>query len=484
MGRIEQMMRYPIDTQHEMWSEILRHGKRCDFGRRYEVDRIESIEDFQTQVPLSTYDTMGDYLQQMLNGEADVTARGRIEMFARSSGTTSGRSKYIPVTHRALWGNHLRGMRDVVTLYLNAYPDSRILDGKTLTLGGFCSKMNGALVGDLSALLIYKSRAMGGWFRLPRTETALLPDFDEKVERICRECCGENITSFAGVPSWNLALMRRVLEFTGRTDLREVWSGLELFVHGGVGFLPYRKAYAELFPSGNIRYMESYNASEGFFAIADDPQREDMLLMLDYGTFYEFRSGESVVPLEGVSVGIPYAMIITSTNGLWRYEIGDLVEFTSTDPYRIRIVGRTKQYINVFGEELILDNVEKALERSCRQTGIHIEEYTVAPRYMTTREAGAHEWLVEFTQEPVDIERFADAVDSALISINSDYEAKRRSTMTRLRIEPLPRGTIQHWLAATGRNKVPRLSNDRRVVDEIKAFVRRANSERLENLNR
>lgn len=471
MGRIEHMMRYPIDTQHEAWSEILRLGRKCDFGRRYEVDRIESIEDFQMQIPLSRYETMGDYLRAMLDGEADVTARGRIRMFARSSGTTSGRSKYIPVTERALWHNHLRGMRDVVTLYLNAYPDSRILEGKTLTLGGSCSKMGGALVGDLSALLMLKTRLVGGWFRLPRTDTALLPDFDEKVERICRECRNENITSFAGVPSWNLSLMRRVLEATGRSDLREVWSGLELFVHGGVGFTPYRKAFAELFPSGDIRYMETYNASEGFFAIADDPQREDMLLMLDYGTFYEFRNGENIVPLEGVSKGVTYAMIITSTNGLWRYEIGDLVEFTSTEPYRLRIVGRTRQFINAFGEELILDNVEKALESVCRQTGNCIEEYTVAPRYMTARKPGAHEWLVEFTQEPSSIEHFAEVLDQTLIALNSDYEAKRHSSMARLEIAALPRGSMQRWLAATGRNKVPRLSNDRRILDEIRGFV-------------
>ena len=276
------MARYPLDAQQATFFELLRLGAKTDFGRRYEIELVESIEDFQTHIPLSEYDSMGDYLRQMLDGQADVTARGRIGMFARSSGTTSGRSKYIPVTRRVLWSNHLRGMRDVVTLYLEAYPSSRILDGKALTLGGSCNRMGQALVGDLSALLIDRTHLTGGWFRLPRTATALLPDFEQKVERICRECTGENITSFAGVPSWNLALMRRVLEYTGKSDLRQVWSGLELFVHGGVGFAPYRNAFAELFPGGNIRYMETYNASEGFFAIADDPSREDMLLMLDY----------------------------------------------------------------------------------------------------------------------------------------------------------------------------------------------------------
>ena len=340
MRRIEHAVRNPLDAQYDVLTELLRLGEQTDFGRRYEIDLIETIEDFQRKVPLSNYDSMVDYLHQMLGGEADVTARGVIGLFACSSGATSDRSRYIPITRQALWENYLRGMLDVVTLYLAAQPSSRILDGKTLTLGGACSRMGEALVGDLSALLIHETRFMDGWFRLPRSKTALLPDFDERVERICRECRGENVTSFAGKPSWSLALMRRVLEYAGRSDLREVWGGLELFVHGGVGFATCRKAFAELFPSGDIRYMETYNSSEGFFAIADDPAKEDMLLMLDYGTFYEFRSGEMVVPLEGVVKGVSYAMIITSMNGLWRYEIGDLVEFTSLDPYRLRVVKR------------------------------------------------------------------------------------------------------------------------------------------------
>ena len=470
MGQIERMAHYPLDAQYDALTEVLRLGEKTDFGRRYEVEMIETIEDFQRQVPLSDYEKMGDYLRQMMDGEADVTAGGRIRLFARSSGTTSDRSKYIPVTYHSLWNNHLRGMRDVATLYTAAYPSSRILDGKTLTLGGSCNRMGDALVGDLSALLIHESRFTGGWLRLPRTRTALLPDFDEKVERICRECRKERITSFAGVPSWNLALMRRVLEYTGKRDLREVWNDLELFVHGGVGFAPYRSAFAGLFPSGNIRYMETYNASEGFFAIADDPAREDMLLMLDYGTFYEFRCGESIVPLEGVKKGVPYAMIITSTNGLWRYEIGDLVEFTSIEPYRLRIVGRTRQFINAFGEELILDNVERALESVCRLTGCCIEEYTVAPRYMTADKPGAHQWLVEFTREPQDLGRFADILDATLMALNSDYEAKRKSTMERLEIIPLPRGVMQRWLIDAGRNKVPRLCNDRKVIEQIQEY--------------
>lgn len=469
---VERFERFPIQTQQRMLVGLLTRGAGTDFGRRYEIDRIGTIEEFQSRIPLSDYDSFSDYVKQMLDGERDVTVRGRVKLFARSSGTTSDRSKYIPLTRRGLWNDHLRGMRDVVTLYLAACPYSHVLEGKTLTLGGSCFVHNGATIGDLSALLMLETRAVSGWFRLPEIETALLPDFDEKVERICRECTGRNVTSFAGVPSWNLALMRRVLEYTGRDDLHEVWPGLELFVHGGVGFAPYRKAFGELFPSGDILYMETYNASEGFFAIADDLSRNDMLLMLDYGTFYEFRNGSTVVPLEGVECGRNYSMVITTSNGLWRYELGDTVEFTSTSPYRIRITGRTRQFINAFGEELMLDNAERAVATVCTRTGAVVEEFTVAPRYMGRGRKGAHEWVVEFSRRPDDPVGFARELDEELMMLNSDYEAKRRSTMDPLSVVEVPRGTFRRWLAAKGKNKVPHLSNDRRTVDDVMGFAK------------
>ncbi|MBO5813780.1 MAG: GH3 auxin-responsive promoter family protein [Alistipes sp.] len=342
MRRIERMASNPLEAQYDALTEVLRLGEMSDFGRRYEVERIETIEDFQSQVPLSDYSSMGGYLRQMLDGEADVTTEGRVRLFARSTDAEPLR-KYIPITHHSLWGNHLRGARDMVALYMDAHPSSHILDGRCLTGSGWCSRVGRALVGDLSALLIHQTRFMSGWLRVPRTQTALIADFDKKVERIYRECRNEDISVIAGSPSLSLALMRRVLELSGKRDLREVWSGLELMTHSGVGFTPHRSAFAEIFPHGDIRYMESYITPEGFFAIADNPSREDMLLMLDYGTFYEFRSGDNIVPLEGVATGVPYAMIITSTNGLWRYEIGDIVEFTSTAPYRLRIVERTNR---------------------------------------------------------------------------------------------------------------------------------------------
>ncbi|MDE5621803.1 MAG: GH3 auxin-responsive promoter family protein, partial [Alistipes sp.] len=406
----------------------------------------------------------------MRAGECNVAAPGRVRLFARSSGTTSDRSKYIPVTRASVLWNHTLGMRDVATLFAATDPRSRIFEGKTLTLGGSCREENGCVAGDLSALLIREMGLWSGWFRAPRTETAVIPDFWQKADAICRECAREHITSFAGVPSWNLALMRRVLEYTGKSNLLEVWPDLQLFAHGGVEFAPYRRAFEALIPSPTMRYMETYNASEGFFALADDPSRDDMLLMLDYGTFFEFRDGERIVPLEGVVCGRSYALLVTSNNGLWRYEIGDRVTFTSTNPYRIRFAGRTKQYINVFGEELIVDNADRALDRACAATGAVVGEYTVAPRYMTLRERGAHEWSVEFAREPDSRERFAEALDRELRAVNSDYDAKRRTTLERQHLTVVEAGRFLAWMRARGKNKVPRLANDRRIAGEILAF--------------
>lgn len=454
-----------------MFRRLLRRGSITEFGERYNLRHIRSVEQFQTLVATSDYENFKPYIEQMRQGVWNVTWPGRVSLFARSSGTTSDRSKYIPVTRESLWCNHTLGMRDVATVYAANYPRSRVLEGKTLTLGGSCVAEGRNLVGDLSALLIHETTFWSGWFRAPRIETAILADFDAKCEAICRQCTGEHITAFAGVPSWNLALMRRVLEYTGRQNLLEVWPDLELFAHGGVEFSPYRRSFEELIPSQGMHYMETYNASEGFFALADDPSRDDMLLMLDYGTFYEFRCGEEIVPLEGVECGKVYALLISSNNGLWRYEIGDTVEFTSTNPYRIRFAGRTRQYINVFGEELIVDNAERALAEACRQTGAVVSEYTVSPCYMSLRERGAHEWIVEFDREPDSREHFAGVLDEALRAVNSDYDAKRRTTLERQHLLVMPRGRFLAWMRARGKNKVPRLMNDRRVADDVKAFA-------------
>ena len=464
---IDTFRRHPVETQARMFRQLLRRGRRTEFGWRYNLGRIRTPEQFASMVETFDYDTFKPYIERMLAGESDVTAPGRVTLFARSSGTTSDRSKYIPVTRESLWWNHTMGMRDVATVFAANNPRSKVFDGKTLTLGGSCRQEGSNLVGDLSALLIHETTFWSGWFRAPKMQTALIADFDRKAEAICRECTGENITAFAGVPSWNLALMRRVLEYTGRSNLLEVWPNLCMFAHGGVEFTPYRRSFEELIPSPEMQYMETYNASEGFFALADDPTRSDMLLMLDYGTYFEFRQGDSIVPLEGVKSGEVYALVITSNNGLWRYEIGDTVEFTSTDPYRIRFAGRTRQYINAFGEEVIADNADRALERACRETGAVVGEYTVAPCYMSLRERGAHEWIVEFDCEPDDRARFAEVLDRELRAINSDYDAKRLTTLDLPRITVVERGRFLDWMRRKGKNKVPRLMNDRRVADSV-----------------
>ncbi len=467
---IDRFRRRPIETQAAMFRQLLANGASTRLGEQYGVAQIRTVEQFQQRVPTFDYERFKPFIERMKAGERDVAAKGRVRLFARSSGTTSDRSKYIPVTRESVVRNHTLGMRDVAAVFADNFPASRVLEGKTLTLGGSCVEEQGYVAGDLSALLIRETKLFSGWFRTPRVGTAILPDFWAKADAICRECTKERITAFAGVPSWNLALMRRVLEYTGRSNLLEVWPELTLFAHGGVEFAPYRRSFEELIPSAGMHYMETYNASEGFFALADDPGRDDMLLMLDYGTFYEFRDGERIVPLEGVVCGRPYALLITSNNGLWRYEIGDRVEFTSTDPYRIRFAGRTKQYINVFGEELIVDNADRALVEACRRTGTAVSEYSVAPCYMSIDRRGAHEWFVEFERTPGTPERFeafAAALDEALRALNSDYDAKRQTTLERQRIRVVPQGFFLEWMRRYGKNKVPRLVNDRRVADQL-----------------
>ncbi|MDE5694873.1 MAG: GH3 auxin-responsive promoter family protein [Alistipes sp.] len=468
---IDRFRRCPAQTQERMFRMALERGRRTALGRQFGLSEVRTPEQFRAAVPVFDYETFKPWIGRMLDGERDVAAPGRVDLFARSSGTTSDRSKYIPVTRESLWKNHTLGMRDLATLVASADPRTRLFDGKTLTLGGSCRREGRNLVGDLSAILLRETAFVSRWIRAPRSATATIPDFDRKAEAIARECVGQHIVAFAGVPSWNLALMRRVLEFTGKSNLLEVWPDLELFAHGGVEFAPYRRSFEALIPSSGMRYMETYNASEGFFALADDPQRDDMLLMLDYGTYFEFRDGDCVVPLEGVEKGRSYAMLVTSDNGLWRYEIGDRVEFTSTDPYRIRFAGRTRQYINVFGEELIVDNADRALAAACAASGALVAEYSVAPLYMSLSERGAHEWFVEFERMPADAELFAGELDRALRSVNSDYDAKRQTTLERQHLTLVEPGTFLAWMRARGKNKVPRLVNDRRVADDLHAFM-------------
>lgn len=464
MHRIECAVDNAVEMQYSMLEMLLEQGRNTDFGRRYALRSVHNAEQFAQRVERFDYDSFEGYVERMRRGERDVSCEGRVRMFARSSGT-SARSKYIPVTERALQMNHLRGMADVVALYLKCNPSSSLFDGRTLTLGGSCREEWGALVGDLSALLITRAGRWGEILRAPSRQAALIDDFDAKCEAICRECVHERITAIAGVPSWNMALMRRVLEYTGQRSVLDVWPDLELFMHGGVSFRPYREAFADVM-GGEINYLESYNASEGFVAIAEWCGSEDMLLMPDYGCYYEFAHGKEVVPLEGVRCDVEYAVLMTSVNGLWRYELGDVVRFTSLNPYKIRVVGRTKQYINAFGEELMIGNAEEALLRACFMTGAVVEEYTVSPVFLPDV-GGYHRWVVEFVYGPDNIDIFTEDLDTALRELNSDYDAKRRSVMRRVEVRMVPHGTFHRWQAQTERRKVPRLRGDSTISDQV-----------------
>ncbi len=469
-GSIDRFRRYPLEVQRELFAQLIKRGSKTKFSKEHKLSANSSYLEFTQRVNVGDYESFKGYIERMVAGERDVTVPGRVDMFARSSGTTADRSKYIPISTRSFYNSHMRGMHDVATIYNTICPDSQVLAGKTLTLGGSAHREGHYLVGDLSGILVKRFSFGGGWFRLPSLDTAQITNFEQKCEQICKECIGENITSFAGVPSWNLALMSRVLEYSGKKNIREVWPNIELFVHGGVEMTPYRQAYNNI-DGGGLNYMETYNASEGFFAIADDLARDDMLLMLDCDTFYEFRSEDQIVPLEGVQLGVVYALIITSSNGLWRYEIGDTIEFTSLDPYRIRFAGRTRQYINAFGEEVIVDNSDKAIVAACAATGAVLSDYMVAPRFMNVGQKGCHQWLVEFIRPPHDVGVFVEILDKELRSINSDYDAKRESTLSAPDVTVLRSGSFLRWMRSNKKSKLPRLCNDRKVIERVLEWI-------------
>jgi len=486
LHQIDLFRKYPADVQRESLFRLLEQAKDTWYGKEYGFSEIQTLEKFQEQVPIVKYEDLQPMIMRVMEGEQDLLWPSEIKWFAKSSGTTSDKSKFIPVSWEALEDCHFRGGKDVIAIYSQNYPDNKMLTGKGLTLGGshqINSYSNQSYYGDLSAILIENMPFWAHFIRTPSQEVALLDDFEEKLEIITRETIRENVTSLAGVPSWNLVLIKHILEFTGKQNLLEIWPNLELFIHGGVSFTPYRDQFNKLIPSDEMHYLEVYNASEGHFSIQDEPDRDDMLLMLDYGIFYEFVPLDDVVsdnpraiPLEDVEIGVNYAIVISTNGGLWRYLIGDTVIFTSTFPHKIIVSGRTKHFINAFGEEIIIENAEKALEIACGKSDSALSEYTAAPIFMGDDTKGSHEWLIEFEQEPADMEFFTRALDNALCSINSDYEAKRYKSITleMPTVRNLPKGTFYRWLSSKGKlggqNKVPRLSNDRTLIDEIMAM--------------
>lgn len=483
---IELFRQYPSDVQREVLFEIIRQAALTEWGKKYDYASIDSITAFQQRVPLQTYEEIKPYVNRLRNGEQNLLWPTEIKWFAKSSGTTNDKSKFIPVSKEALERCHFRGGKDILALYTRNYPNTKIFSGKGLTLGGshqINNFSNQSYYGDLSAILIENVPFWVDLIRTPKADIALLENWEEKVEKITRTTLKENITNIAGVPSWNMVLIKHILEVTGKNNLLEIWPNLELFNHGGVSFEPYREQFKKLIPSENMHYVEAYNASEGFFAIQDDPSTHDMLLMLDYGIFYEFIPMEHfcedqphTLTLDEVEKGKNYAMVISTNAGLWRYIIGDTVRFTSLYPHKIIITGRTHQYINAFGEEMMVDNADKALKIACEKTGALIKEYTAAPVFMNDKRNGAHEWLIEFEKEPKNLDYFTSLFDNALCSINSDYEAKRYKNITLGKpiVRNMKSGTFYSWLNMKGKmggqNKVPRLSNDRKYLEEILAI--------------
>ena len=477
-----------VAIQRRVLRRLLQKAQDTDYGRNHSFITVASYEQFVQNVPVNGYDDLKGDIERMRHGEENILWPGQVKWYAKSSGTTNDKSKFIPVSNDGLQKIHYAGGNDVVALYLKNNPDSKIFDGKALILGGSHSpnyNLQNSLVGDLSAILIENINPMVNLVRVPKKKTALLSDFELKRDRIAKEVMNKNVTNISGVPSWMLSVLVRVLELTGKKTIDEVWPNLEVFFHGGIAFSPYRSQYEEIIKSPKMKYMETYNASEGFFGIQNDPADKSMLLMLDYDVFYEFcpmdainedgtiADPSKVIPLEEVELYKNYAMIITTSCGLWRYMIGDTVSFTSRNPYKFIITGRTKHFINAFGEELIVDNADKGLEFACKMTGAEISDYTAAPVFMDNKAKCCHQWLIEFKKRPEDMEAFADLVDHRLQEINSDYEAKRYKdiTLQRLEIVEAREGLFNMWLKNAGKlggqHKIPRLSNSRKIIDEL-----------------
>ena len=475
-------MNDPMGTQAQNFAYLIEHGRNTLFGAENQFDNIKSIADFRQKVPVASYENLRPYLDKIIiDKQQNVLWDSPVKWFAMSSGTTEDKSKYIPVTQESLENCHYRCGYHMLGLYAHNYPDTEFFLGKTLVLGGSQQINNigkSAFTGDISAILMKNLPFIVKMARTPE-EIALLPDWEEKLQKLSDYAVKEDIRAFLGVPSWMLVLLKKIVADTGK-QLPDLWKNLEVFFHGGVSFTPFREQYEKLIPTEKMRYWETYNASEGFFGVQYSNKSKDLLLLLDNEIFYEFlpvseweKEHPQAVTLADVEVGRQYALVISTSGGLWRYKIGDTIEFTSTNPYLFRITGRTKQFINAFGEELIVDNADRALEEACKVTGAKVTEYTAAPVYFGDNNSGAHEWLVEFETKPADLEQFATVLDENLKKLNSDYEAKRSYNLSLSKpvVRVLEPGDFYKWMKSRekvgGQNKVPKLSNDRKYVDNI-----------------
>lgn len=486
LWRIDAWKSHPVDSQREVLQDLVTSAQYTEFGRKYNFSKLFSIRDFKQAVPIHEYDDVKEYIQRIMDGEQNILWNTPITWFAKSSGTTSEKSKFIPVSDESLQDCHYQAAKDVLTLYYNYNPDSDLLTGKGLVIGGSHNihQVNEDVqYGDLSAVLLQNSPFWGHWIRTPELSIALMDEWEGKIERLAETTIKENVTSISGVPTWTLVLFRRILEITGKANIAEVWPSLELYIHGGVSFTPYREQFQKLIGK-KINYLEMYNASEGFFAAQDNPSEEGMLLFVDHGIFMEFMPTEQygkkdpeTIGLGEVELGKNYGLVISTNGGLWRYLVGDTVQFTSLNPYKIKVSGRLKHYINAFGEEVIVDNSDRAIAIASEKTNAIVNDYTAAPLYFGDDSNGAHEWLIEFEKYPADMNEFIDELDAALKEINSDYEAKRYKDIALRKpvLHALQKGVFTSWLKSKGKlggqHKVPRLSNERKYLEEILAMT-------------
>jgi len=485
LKEIDLYFTHPMEIQEKVFNHLIQQGKDTQWGKKFGYSEIvtKGYSQFQKNVPINDYDGFKPYIEQIQKGEQYVLWNQKIKWFAKSSGTTSDKSKFIPISEENLQKCHYQSGKDLVSLYLNNYPHRELLNGKSLIIGGsqqINSDKDSFFYGDLSAVLMSNLPNWANYLRTPHISIALMSEWEEKILKMANSTILENVTSIAGVPSWTLVLIKKIFEITGKSNLMDIWPNLEAFFHGGVSFVPYKEQFQKFISSSHMNYMETYNASEGFFAMQNDPNSDDMLLMLDYGIFYEFIPIDEIdsisprtITLSEIETGKNYAMVISTNSGLWRYLIGDTVTFTSKCPYKIKISGRTKHFINAFGEEVIIDNAEKALKCACDKTGALIREYTAAPIYMATNQKGSHQWLIEFEKEPDNFNLFSEILDSTLKEVNSDYEAKRYKNLSLdfPQIQIARQGVFYQWLKEKGKlggqHKIPRLANHREYIDSL-----------------
>jgi GH3 auxin-responsive promoter len=480
--QIEHWVLDPVSVQREVLQHLVTSAQYTEFGRKYNFSKLFSIKEFKKAVPIHEYDDLKPYIQRIMAGEENLLWNTPINWFAKSSGTTSEKSKFIPISEESLQDNHFLGAKDVLTMYYHANPDSDLLTGKGLVIGGShtINQFNEEVqYGDLSAVLLQNSPFWGHWIRTPELNIALLDEWETKIDQLAESTVRENVTSISGVPTWTLVLLKKILADTGKKNILEVWPSLELYIHGGVSFTPYREQFTRII-GGDINYLEMYNASEGFFAAQDSPTEDGMLLFTSHGIFMEFmpveeygKTNPETIGLNDVETGKNYALVISTNGGLWRYLVGDTIQFVRLKPYRIKVSGRIKHFINAFGEEVIVENADKAILAASNKSGAIVNDYTAAPVYFGDHSNGAHEWLVEFEKEPENIEVFANELDKSLKELNSDYEAKRHKDIALgpPLVRSVPKGLFINWLRKKGKlggqHKVPRLSNDRQNMDEL-----------------